>query len=374
MYAIVEAKVLPFFLILPTKRQNLMSENMVNLVLRNFFKFTFTLGILSVFFYLLLPFMVAIILGGILAMALIPFVDFFMRRGLKRNTSLLLFSFLLSVAALIPTIAFIIRGSRIVSEQLHESNFSQFTDKLINSSYGIIDKFSKLYSLDTIMIRAKVNQLIIVIGSYVSDTFNNWLSELPNIIMMALITIASMYCFLRESEKIRNLFNRYFNFNLTNGNKFIQMFKVCCREVFFANIITGLLQALMVSLGALYFDVGDFFLIFFMTFVFSFVPIIGAAPMAALLGLVCFMDGRIGPGIGMMIIAGFSGVADNLIKPLLGSLGEVEIHPFISLLAVIGGVIMFGLPGLFIGPLIASITFGALPIIIDEYFPSTTTP
>jgi predicted PurR-regulated permease PerM len=347
---------------------------MVNLVLRNFFKFTFTLVILSVFFYLLLPFMVAIILGGILAMALIPFVDFFMRRGLKRNTSLLLFSFLLSVAALIPTIAFIIRGSRIVSEQLHESNFSQFTDKLINSSYGIIDKFSKLYSLDTIMIRAKVNQLIIVIGSYVSDTFNNWLSELPNIIMMALITIASMYCFLRESEKIRNLFNRYFNFNLTNGNKFIQMFKVCCREVFFANIITGLLQALMVSLGALYFDVGDFFLIFFMTFVFSFVPIIGAAPMAALLGLVCFMDGRIGPGIGMMIIAGFSGVADNLIKPLLGSLGEVEIHPFISLLAVIGGVIMFGLPGLFIGPLIASITFGALPIIIDEYFPSTTTP
>ena len=40
--------------------------------------------------------------------------------------------------------------------------------------------------------------------------------------------------------------------------------------------------------------------------------------------------------------------------------------PFIGFLAVIGGVIMLGLPGLFIGPLIVTIIFGALPIVINE--------
>ncbi len=346
-----------------------MSENLVNLVLRNFFKFTFTLIILSLFFYLLMPFIISIVLGGILAMALIPFVDFFMRRGLKRNTSLLLFSFLLAVAGLIPTVAFVVRGSRIVSEQLHESNFSEYSDKLTTSSHHLMDKFSRLYSLDKTILRTKVNQLVVFTGKYVTETFNNWLSELPNIIMMGLITIISMYCFLRDSDKIRLLFDRYFNFNQSNGNKFIRMSKISCREVFFANIITGLLQSLIVAAGAYFFNVGDIFLVFFMTFVFSFIPIIGAAPMAAVLGVICFIDGSVGSGIGMMVIAAFSGVADNLIRPFLGSIGEVNVHPFIGLLAVIGGVILFGLPGLFIGPLIASISFGALPIIIDEYFP-----
>jgi predicted PurR-regulated permease PerM len=45
------------------------------------------------------------------------------------------------------------------------------------------------------------------------------------------------------------------------------------------------------------------------------------------------------------------------------------VSPFIGLLAVVGGVIVMGLPGLFVGPLIASLVFGALPIIFDEYFP-----
>lgn len=346
-----------------------MSENVVDLVLRNFFKFAFTLIVVSLFIYLLVPFIVAIALGGILAMALIPYVDFFMRRGLNRNAGLLLFSSLVTIAGLFPSIAFVIRGSRIVSEQLHESNFSRFTDKVVSSSYGLIDQFSPSYGLDSIIIRSKVNQLVVMVGSKVSTTFNNWLSELPDNIMMGLITFISMYCFLREADKIRQLFDRYFNFNTDNGNKFIETFKTCCREVFFSNIITGLLQSLLVSLGAVLFDVGDFFLIFFITFILSFIPIIGAAPVAALLGLICFMDGRLGAGFGMMAVAAFAGIADNLIRPLLGSWGEVHVHPFISLLAVIGGVIMLGLPGLFIGPLIATISFGALPIIVDEYFP-----
>jgi predicted PurR-regulated permease PerM len=67
--------------------------------------------------------------------------------------------------------------------------------------------------------------------------------------------------------------------------------------------------------------------------------------------------------------SGVAGISDNLIRPFMGTLGEVNVHPLIGLLAIIGGVIMFGLPGLFIGPLVVSLSFGALPIIIEEYFP-----
>ena len=72
-----------------------------------------------------------------------------------------------------------------------------------------------------------------------------------------------------------------------------------------------------------------------------------------------------------MIIAVITSVSHNIIRPYLGTLGAVNVHPFIGLLAVIGGVIAFGFPGLFIGPMVASIYFGALPIIVKEYFPES---
>ena len=346
-----------------------MTDSFINSLLKNFLKISFAVLVVGLFFYIMLPFMISIIFGGILAMALAPFVDFLIRRGLSRGTSLIIFSLNLALVALIPVVGFFIRGSRMVTQMLHESNLSELTIKFTNSMHNLIGKVCKIYDLDKTFVVAKFTSFVSHIGGFFSETFNNFFSELPLVLMMGLITILSVYCFLREAEKIRALFDRYFHFSEENGEAFIHMCRVCCREVFFSNIITGILQATIVSVGALVFDIGDFFLVFFITFIVSFIPIIGAAPVAAVLAVLCFMDNRFGAGVGMMILSVVSGLADNIIRPYLGTLGEVEVHPFIGLLAVIGGVSMFGLPGLFIGPLVASLIFGALPIIVNEYFP-----
>lgn len=351
-----------------------MSEKLTNLVLHNFFKMAMLVTLVGLFFYIMMPFMVAIILGGILAMALAPFVDFFIRRGLSRGTSLVIFSLLLGFVGLVLIVGFVIRGARIVSEQMQASNISDMSHQLTASMNQFINYICKIYGLDKTFVNQKVASLLTYGGTSLSNIFNDFVSQLPVIIMMGFITTLAVYCFLRESDKIRSLFDRYFYFEKKGGDDFIRMCKVCCREVFFSNMITGVLQATIVSVGALIFGVGDFYLIFFVTFVVSFIPIIGAAPVAAVLGLQCFMDQRIGPGIGMMVFAMVAGLIDNIIRPFLGSLGEVVVHPFIGLIAVIGGVIMFGLPGLFIGPLVASLIFGALPIIVEEFFPPLNKP
>ncbi|MBA2404509.1 MAG: AI-2E family transporter [Bdellovibrionales bacterium] len=345
-----------------------MKDPIIDLVLKNFLKITFAVVLVSLFIYIMAPFMISIILGGILAMALAPFVDFFVRRGITRGTSLILFSFLLGTIALIPLVGFFIRGSRMVSKVMHESNLNDLSLKFTASMHKLIDKICKIYGLDQVYVETKFHSIVSYVGTFFSRTFSEFIAELPLILMVGLITVLAVYCFLRESDKIRVLFDRYFYFSKKNGDNFIHMCRVCCREVFFSNIITGIIQASVVSIGALAFGVGDFYLIFFITFMVSFIPIIGAAPVAGVLALICFMDSRFGAGVGMLVIAVISGLADNIIRPYLGTLGEVDVHPFLGLLAVIGGVIMFGLPGLFIGPLVAALIFGALPIIVDEYF------
>jgi predicted PurR-regulated permease PerM len=195
------------------------------------------------------------------------------------------------------------------------------------------------------------------------------ITQIPDLLLGVLVMNLSFYFFLLKEDEIREVFDRYYYFTKDHSNRFINVLKSSCREVFLSNVITGILQSTIISLGALACGLGDFYIVFFLTFIISFIPVIGAAPMAFALAIIAFLEKRTGAGIVMAIIGTFAGVADNLVRPYLVSLGEVEVPAFIGFLAVIGGVYVLGLPGLFVGPLLASLVYGALPIIVEEYFP-----
>lgn len=346
-----------------------MADNFRELLLKNFFKISFAFIIVIFFVYLMVPFLISILLGGILAMALDPLVELLCRRGLKRGTSLVILSVTLFIAGLAPAIVFFIRGSKIITDILQEEGLKDLSQRLSTAAYGVINKLSGVYGVDPEFARMKFETVLASMGNFLMKLFSGFIAELPTILLVGIITNLSMYCFLKESDKIREFFDRYFHFSPSNGDKFIRTVKVSCREVFLSNMLTGVLQALIVSLGSLFFGVGDFFLVFFITFVVSFIPIIGAGPVAFVLALLIFSEGRTGEGIGMIVIAVITGLSDNILRSYMAYKGEVEVHPFVAFLAVIGGVIMLGLPGLFVGPLVASLIVGAVPIVFQEYFP-----
>jgi predicted PurR-regulated permease PerM len=346
-----------------------MHDDLIHTVSRNFFKATFTVTILAGFLYVISPFLVPIILGGILALSLSTFVDFFQRRGLSRKMSLIVFSVSLLVIALVPTVAFILRGATVLTRFFHDSNLTEIGKSITGGVYSFLHKISSLYGVDEALLRSKFEAFTGSASTTLANLFASFAYELPEMVLATLITVLAMYCFLKESDRIRRLFNRYSHLQPKRADDFVVMVKSCCREVFFSNIITGILQASIVSIGALACGIGDIYLVFFITFIVSFIPVIGAAPVAAVLAIICFMDSRTGAGIGMVAVAIVSGLSDNVVRPFLGSLGTVEVHPLIGLVSVIGGVLVFGLPGLFLGPLLSSLLFGAVPIILGEYFP-----
>ena len=351
-----------------------MKETFKYFILHNAFKLSFAVLVVLLFGYVLIPFIIPLMMGGIFAMALIPFVDFLNRKGLSRDASLVMMSITLGAVVLTPAVAFFLRGSRMVNAVVQQSDMNSIQAKVTKSAYKVIDRFCDLYGFDNEVAKQKFNMLLTSSVNSLSKIFADFMISLPELLMWIFITMLAAYFFLKEGDRIRKMFDRYFNFTDEHGDKFIHMVKLGCQEVFITNIVTGILQATVVSVGGLIFNVGDFYLTFFITFIVSFIPVIGAAPVAAVMAIACFIDNRAGAGVGMLAFSAFAGISDNVLRPYLASLGNVSVHPFIGLLAVIGGVIMLGLPGLFIGPLLASLSFGALPIVIEEYYPSTRKP
>ncbi len=346
-----------------------MKEKIIDVISRNFLKILTAIILIGSFLYILTPFLIPIILGGILAMALSPFVGKLMKRGMNRKKAINLLTFIIFIIGLIPSITFFIRGASMISLAFNQegvmNKILSYKEKIIT----FIDQKALIFGFSTEQFHDYLEQAIQKLGSFILSMFSNFLSQIPDMILVSLITFIAIYFFLMEEETIRKIFDRYFYFSSKNADRFITILKSSAREVFFSNVLTGIIQSVIVTLGAIIFGVGDGFLIFFITFICSFIPVLGAGPVAFTLSLISFSQGSIGSGIGLLIISIVSGLIDNIIRPYLASFGEVEVNGFISFLAVIGGVIVLGLPGLFVGPLLASLVFGAIPIILEDYFP-----
>lgn len=342
---------------------------------KNFFKLFTAFIIVACFVYVLSPFMVPFFFGGMLALALSPFLTATMKKyNWSKKKALIIMSIFLFFIFAVPVAIFCMRGVRILTEFFSQQSVTGITQKTQEYVYNFLDHFASDHHLEAGMVKEKFNNFLQNAGSWSLKTFSNLVSQIPDLLLAVLVMMLSFYFFLLKEDHIRQIFDRYFYFTKSHSDNFISVLKSSCREVFLSNVLTGIMQSTIVALGALACGIGDFYIIFFFTFIISFIPIIGAAPMAFAIALYAFfIEKRTGAGVAMSIIGAVSGVADNIVRPYLVSLGEVEVPAFIGFLAVIGGVIVMGLPGLFVGPLLASLMYGALPIIIEEYFPPKVT-
>jgi predicted PurR-regulated permease PerM len=71
---------------------------------------------------------------------------------------------------------------------------------------------------------------------------------------------------------------------------------------------------------------------------------------------------QVGPALGLLVYCTIivSG-SDNVVKPLLLR-GAARIHPLLGFLSIIGGVLVFGVFGFLIGPVILSLVLSAIRI------------
>ena len=320
--------------------------------------------------YIFLPFFPPIIMGAVLALALSSSKAYLVKRGLTEFRALLTLMLGILFLALTPTLVFFIRGSRLINEYLHNPEFIEKLKGLQSQIVSRFNEYAPIVGLKPEELDNHIQTVVAKAGGQFFGLFGTVIAEIPDIALFCVIMVIAIYVFLDNERRIRKLFNRYFYFSTENANQFVQILKASSKTVFFSNVLTGVLQAVFVTVGALVFGVGDWFLVLFITFISSFIPVLGAGPVAFVLALYAFSTGDSVGGIGLVVIAVIAGAIDNVIRPFLATSGEVEVPALIGLLAVIGGVAAFGLKGLFLGPFVTSLAFGVLPLIFEDQFPS----
>lgn len=200
------------------------------------------------------------------------------------------------------------------------------------------------------------------VGTWLITNMTAILSGAPAVFMDIFIFTLSLYYFLAEGEALYHRAFAYLHLPSAKIERLALSFKEACKSIVLTNVVTGTIQAGLVVIAAAITGFEDLLLIGTITFVGSFIPVIGAAPIAFLLAVIQFAQGDTTDGIILIVMGFITGSIDNIIRPMLLS-GASSLHPLLSFLSIIGGISLMGLPGLFLGPILLQLSF----VVIEIY-------
>jgi len=120
-------------------------------------------------------------------------------------------------------------------------------------------------------------------------------------------------------------------------------------------VLTALVQSLVGGLGLWIANVPFATLLTAVMFLLA-VAQIGAVPVLAVAVFWLYWSGSPGMGTFLLVVTVIAGTLDNFLRPWLIKQGAAEIPLLLIFIGVIGGLIAFGLIGIFIGPLVLAVT------------------
>jgi predicted PurR-regulated permease PerM len=149
--------------------------------------------------------------------------------------------------------------------------------------------------------------------------------------------------------------------------RFAAAFVETGRGLFVGVALTGLVQATIATIAYAALGVPRAIVIGVLTFVASLIPTIGTAlvwvPVAAGLALTGReSEAAILAAIGICVVSS----VDNVLRPILTRWGRLQMHPFVVLVSMLGGLAVFGGWGLILGPLVVRCTIEGLRIAKEE--------
>lgn len=126
------------------------------------------------------------------------------------------------------------------------------------------------------------------------------------------------------------------------------------------HLLTSVIQGTVGAIGFYLFGISNAAFWGFIMIILALIPMIGPILLYLPAGAILFLGGDTVPGIGLVVYgAVVVSFVDNFVRPFFVE-RRAHIHPVLTLIGVLGGLGVFGLMGLFIGPLILAVFVATL--------------
>jgi len=192
------------------------------------------------------------------------------------------------------------------------------------------------------------------------------LGYVAKFLFMAFIMFYSLFYFLKDGVRMLKRVMHLSPLGDQYEAMLYERFTSTTKATLKGTVIIGGIQGLI---GGILFWVAGIqgaFVWGFIMIILGIIPAIGPSLVLFGAGLIALITGNIFGGVVLLVGGGVVSVIDNLLRgPIVGK--DTQMHPVVVLLTTLGGIILFGISGFVIGPILAAL-FISVVSIYDFYY------
>jgi len=336
----------------------------------HYFFFILLLGATVASVFIFFPFLTPIILGIAASVVAYPIYIKLTKKlgsdtGWKANLAASLTILFIVVVIIVPLFFLV---SRIYVEV--QSLYSMLTDEAGRSI--VIDKLNTIsqaistnlfhvipaYTFDSLNVTEYLKSFLIWIFGNLDRIFTG----LATIAIYFFVFILSVFYFIRDGATIKRKFISWSPLLDKYDEYITETLKKAILSVFGGTIVVSAIQGIVTGVGFFLFSIPAPAVWGATAALAAFVPGIGTSLILIPGVIYLIISGHYYYALGLAIWGIFAvGLIDNILGPHLINKG-VNVHPFLILISVLGGLSTFGPIGLILGPLVVAFLFALLEV------------
>jgi predicted PurR-regulated permease PerM len=304
------------------------------------------LALLVLSFFLLKPILLSMIGGVILAFICYPLYNKLVKLTKARGFSagIICIFLLLSIVALLWFLT-----PMLIDESIKLYRASQQMD-LVATLKGILPSlFSSQESSEQIgsMLQSFITKATNALMNYLS----NLILELPTILMDIFVMFFTFYYALRDKDKLIKYIQDLLPFSEDIVKKLFNSTKDITSSVLFGQVVIGAIQGVILGIGLFVFSVPNALVLSLVAIAAGILPILGPAIVGVPVAVFLLIGGNTFATIGILVFTAIASLSDHILRPIFVA-KRAKLHTAVALIGTIGGLLLFGIVGLVIGPLI----------------------
>lgn len=321
------------------------------------------IGLLVLTFIIIKPIIIAIIGGLILGFIFIPVYEWIYKRIKIKDLSASIVLILLLIIIVFPLwflIPMLVRQSLEVFKIVQGINFIE-----------IVQGFFPTFSSEELaaQIGPTINSLVSDLTSYLMNTIGNILLDFPSILLQTFVVLFVFYYTMRDRTTLVNYIKSLLPFSQDIQKKLFSSTREITSSVLYGQVIIGIIQGIIIAIGFIIFGVPNGLFLSLLAVLAGIFPIIGTAIIWIPVAIILFINDMTFTAVGVSIFGVISSTIDNLLRPMIVS-RRTQLKSSIALTGMIGGLFVFNIMGLILGPLILAY----LLIILEIYRKKPTYP
>ncbi|MCM2276944.1 MAG: AI-2E family transporter [Oligoflexia bacterium] len=315
---------------------------------------------LALTFYMVLPYLLAVTMGGILALLAQPAYRFLRRHRFKERSASLLVTLGVLLVVIAPLSLFMTKAVQqgiAVGQKVAEGGFS-FRALLEQASRW---PFVEAAIGNSEAFEAQARRWIQAGSAKVTGGILALAANVPEVILQIALACISCYFLLVDGNRLRSWAADKIPMDSDVRARVGLSFRDTAISVIWATLAAASAQSLVMLSAYLFLGVPAAFLAGGTTFIFAWIPILGSTPVWVAGAIYLYVKGSVGKAILMLAFGAIAGVVDNFVRPLVLK-GRSKMHPLVSLVAIFGGIGIFGIVGVFLGPILAAVLISLLQL------------